>query len=327
MLSGGMSGSENDFVKFVLDTTYNDGEQVPSTSGELILEKALIEALLTKEKQMEKKMASRMGVIIDDSRADIDSTDIDFMSDKELLDQLKVILSTSNFKGAQCLYNIKRKQLMNRKTVTMNSLLKKQLLSPISVNTPSSKRNRSNTSSGTTSPSSSSISPTGSNRMSNNNTLIDSSHNDTDTTNGQPSSFIQVADKSSQFLVAVGDEPSSADSIKFSDLNERLFACLLSNFSCQLVESFLKNSSQALPSSGFIRKKKNDKSFQYIKIAKKDELSAAGCELNGSLSRSPSKHHNLNSLQIEKNSFKLCLKLDKWPASFQQGFFNRKRIR
>lgn len=325
MFSGGMTGSGNDFVKFVLDTTYNDGEQVASTSGELILEKTLIEALLAKEKQMEKKIASRMGVFIDNTN--VDNTDIDFMSDKELLDQLKAVLETSNFKGAQSLYNIKRKQLTNRKTVTVNSLLKKQLLSPISVNTPSSKRNRSNTSSGTTSPSSSSISPTGSNRMSNNNTLIDSSQNDTQMINGQSSSFIEITNKSSQFLVAIPDETSSPDSIQFSDLNERLFACLLSNFSCQLVESFLKNSSQALPSSGFIRKKKSDKSFQFIKIAKNNEPATAGSELNGSLSRSPSKHQDLDSLQIEKSSFKLCLKLDKWPTSFQQGFFNRKRIR
>jgi hypothetical protein len=257
---------ENEFIKFVLDTSHSDGKQTPTTSGELVLEKSLIETLMSKEKELEKRIANRTGVINNSSE------DIDYLTDKELLEQLRMVLSTSNFKGAQSLYNIKRKQMMNKKTGTAVG----RLLSPISINSRSSnKMNRSASSSGTTSPSMSSISPSSSNCMSNNNTLVDVT------------------------------SPNEADLIQFADLNERLFACLLSNFSCQLVEAFLKNCNQSLSSSGFIRKKKNDKSFQFIRITKSDD----------------------RDLKIEKSSFKLCLKLDKWPESFQQGFFNRKRIR
>jgi hypothetical protein len=118
-----------------------------------------------------------------------------------------------------------------------------------------------------------------------------------------------------------------AYSVQFSDLNERLFACLLSNFSCQLVENFLvKNStSRSLASTGFIRKKKSDKSFQFFNIVKNETTSPVSSPMRHDLNK-PVKSNLLN-LNVEKVSFKLCLKLDKWPLSYQQGFFNRKRIK
>ena len=43
---------ENEFIKFVLDTSHSDGKQTPKTSGELVLEKSLIETLMSKEKEL-----------------------------------------------------------------------------------------------------------------------------------------------------------------------------------------------------------------------------------------------------------------------------------
>ena len=201
--------------------------------------------------------------------------------------------------------------LYRKKEVTNN------LLSPISINSSctmphNNKHNRSSNSSGSTSPSSSSISPASSNRTSNNN------NNHADTGTSPYSTFIQCSANDSrnnnndQFLMQTVTA-TSADAIQFCDLNERLFSCLLSNFSCNLVDSFLKNSGQTLTSTGFIRKKKSDKSFQYVSIQKQE--SPAG------------ESTSLLNLVVEKSSFKLCLKIDKWPQSYQQGFFNRKRIK
>lgn len=318
----GDSSSTNEFVKFELDSSYNDDEHNSSQSGQIFLEKSLIEALLNKEKKIVQKLAIKSGLL---NTPDAEN-DIDLISDQHLLEQLRLILTSSNFKGAQCLFNIKKKQNMNKKNVAaMNSLLKKDVnnfLTPISINNCATplKRNQSNNSSGTTSPSSSSISPASSNRVSNNNTLIESTPQ-----NGNralsPFSFLHNTTSNSQNYL-IQPVSNSAYSIQFCDINERLFSCFLSNFSCQLVDDFLKNSSQTLTSTGFIRKKKSDKSFQFVNIVKNEESS---CDLDRSVN-STSKNRLLD-LVVDKSSFKLCLKLDKWPNSYQQSFFNRKRIK
>lgn len=326
LASNSLSGPPNEFLRFELDSTYEDGEQVSISTGELILEKMLIEALIGKEKKIMQKLSNKMGLVSNDENHI--ETDINVLNDKNLLEQLRIILNTSNFKGAQSLYNIKKKQTLNRKNIATPSILTKKnvnsLLSPISINsncgvTPQ-KRNPSNNSSGTTSPSSSSISPASSNRLSNNNTLMDSTPNGR--TEHLPYSFMQCNDSTNQFLIQ--PVAPSANAIQFFDINERLFACLLSNFSCQLVENFLKNSNNNLTSTGFIRKKKTDKSFQYIEIHKNENHNIASNEFERN-NISHSKNRPLN-LIIEKSNFKLCLKCDKWPKAYQQGFFNRKRI-
>jgi hypothetical protein len=58
--------------------------------------------------------------------------------------------------------------------------------------------------------------------------------------------------------------------LTFADLNERLFACLLSNFSCKLVENFLTSkagNNKHLLQTGFIRKQKLDNAFSFVSIA------------------------------------------------------------
>ena len=95
-----------------------------------------------------------------------------------------------------------------------------------------------------------------------------------------------------------------------------MFSCLLSNFSCQLVDNFLNNSSsndldaaQALLKTGFIRKQKLDKSFTFINIRNESASSAKPPSLN-----------------IDKNTIKFCLRLNKWPSSYRREFFARKRL-
>lgn len=86
--------------------------------------------------------------------------------------------------------------------------------------------------------------------------------------------------------------------INFSDLNDKLFLCFLSNFSCKLVENFLANTtvnttpntSLISTNSGFIRKHKFDKSFSYVNL--------------------------VNENDAKMSNFKLCLKLDKWPSGY-----------
>ena len=90
-----------------------------------------------------------------------------------------------------------------------------------------------------------------------------------------------------------------------SDFNERLFSCFLSNFSCEIVDDFLKNSWHTR--TGFVRKNKFDNQFVLVKIE-------AGEASDGR-----------TSLAVENNAFKFCLRLDRWPSSLQNGFFERSR--
>ncbi|CAF1022984.1 unnamed protein product [Brachionus calyciflorus] len=81
--------------------------------------------------------------------------------------------------------------------------------------------------------------------------------------------------------------------IQFSDLNDKLFLCLLSNFSCKLVDNFLHSTNNNLNlfnKTGFIRKHKMDKSFSYIT--------------------------QMENTEFKTINFKMCLKLSKWPGDY-----------
>ena len=219
-------------------------------------------------------------------------------ANKNLLEQFRQIrLNTHNFKGAQCLLNIKKKQILNRKTTTttLNKLISPACTAPISIKLPGEHQQNS----GSNTPSiSSSISPSSTSSLSN----YDNKHKKS------PRKTPEASESS------LDDFNSNNYAISYFDLNERLFSCLLSNFSCQLVENFLNNNSsneldaQVLLKTGFIRKQKLDKSFTFINI------------LNESSSSSKP------SLNIDKNTIKFCLKLNKWPSSYKREFFERKRL-
>lgn len=99
---------------------------------------------------------------------------------------------------------------------------------------------------------------------------------------------------SSTPIVNTSDFESNPIAINFADLNDKLFLCFLSNFSCKLVENFLYitnnlNQSQLnLNSAGFIRKHKFDNSFSYI----------------------------TNESEFKFSNFKLYLKLSQWPSNY-----------
>ena len=90
--------------------------------------------------------------------------------------------------------------------------------------------------------------------------------------------------------------------ISYTELNERLFACLLCNFSCQLVDNFLhtnplptppaiaiKTSSARqrdptlLKTTGFIRKQQSDQSFVFMSVASSSSASASSSSSSSSV--------------------------------------------
>lgn len=99
---------------------------------------------------------------------------------------------------------------------------------------------------------------------------------------------------SSTPIINTSNSESNLIPIHFSHLNDKLFLCFLSNFSCKLVENFLHttnnlNQSQLnLNSAGFIRKHKIDNSFSYV----------------------------TNETDFKSSNFKLYLKLGQWPTSY-----------
>ena len=53
----------NEFCKFELDSCEGDYEQPTSPTGQLVLDKCLIESLLSKEKKIVQKLSNKMGII------------------------------------------------------------------------------------------------------------------------------------------------------------------------------------------------------------------------------------------------------------------------
>ena len=201
-----------------------------------------------------------------------------------------LILNDSNYKAAKCLLNIKNKQILNRKTTTTTNLLVKN--SPIK----------------STSLGSSSLSP--------------------------PSSTSSLSNNKPDLLKSTSSNGSGSScstnsyNISYSDLNEKLFSCLLSNFSCKLVDTFLNSQANLhqLQNTGFIRKQKLDKSFTFINIS--NEPSSVTINNSNQIS-SPNKKinkHHLFNFNIDSNTIKFYVKLNKWPQSYTKEFFKRKRL-
>ena len=106
---------------------------------------------------------------------------------------------------------------------------------------------------------------------------------------------------------------SSPLEIAYSDLSEKLFSCILSNYSCELSNYFLDSANgDTVETFGFVRKHGADKSFSLVTLDSEEVLAASrggdSSELNGSAS-------------LRMSNVKFCFKLDKWPA----GEFNLTR--
>jgi hypothetical protein len=196
------------------------------------------------------------------------------------LQRLKLLQESVSFKVARYFLNIKNKQQLNRKVSRLDM-----------NNSPNSSSSSSNTST------TSSINSTSSSMSSNN------SSSPIGPTMNNPISPNPL-------------HTTTNFSITYDDLNERLFACLLSNFACKLTNNFLFNnttnngdpsenvSSECLKNTGFIRKNKSDKAFSFVEIVNTNDF----------------------HLDIVKNHIKLCFKLNKWPINYQKCFVERKRI-
>jgi hypothetical protein len=195
-----------------------------------------------------------------------------------------LILNDPNYKAAKCLLNIKNKQILNRKTTTTTNLLAKN--SPIK----------------STSLGSSSLSP--------------------------PSSTSSLSNNKPDLLKSTSSNGSGSScstnnyNLSYSDLNEKLFSCLLSNFSCKLVDTFLNSQANLhqLQNTGFIRKQKLDKSFTFINI-----LNEPVTNIN-QISSPNKKSKHLFNFNIDSNTIKFYVKLNKWPQNYTKEFFKRKRI-
>ena len=123
-------------------------------------------------------------------------------------------------------------------------------------------------------------------------------------------------------LLMTTTNASNDYSIKYNDLNERLFSCLLSNFSCQLVDQFLATQFH----TGFIRKQKENKSFTFINIFNNNNnINNNNNNETDLMNESDNSAHNRLDLTIDKQNIKLCLKLNKWPLKYKLNYFERKR--
>jgi hypothetical protein len=87
--------------------------------------------------------------------------------------------------------------------------------------------------------------------------------------------------------------------IEPNDVNEPLFNWLLSNFCCKLTDDFISCYSKSTKTTGFIRKRFNDKSFSFCNIS------------NG-----PS-----GGLEVNKMTISLSIQLSDWPESYLNRFF------
>jgi hypothetical protein len=100
-------------------------------------------------------------------------------------------------------------------------------------------------------------------------------------------SYSQLKDAS------LGKPSHESIDLAYSDLNERLFSCFLSNFSCNLSEFFLNSQSSSINTFGFIRKHAKDASFSFMNIVNSNEIA-----------------------QLKLTNIKFCFKSDKWPKEY-----------
>lgn len=208
---------------------------------------------------------------------------------------------TANFRGAQCLLNIKNKQILSRKTTSNLMRLASVATTPqpdktelagITVSINGGVGSNCSSLSSSVSPSSaSSTASSSSSRL-------------------KPRKLQKYNSYSHPVNNAVGEPKTQSYLLTYSDLNERLFSCLLSNFSCKLVENFLRTNAclkakesnsesgmapeSLLLSTGFIRKQKFDKSFSFVNVAN-EPLNAVAGEYNISPAQKKSNYAtNLN---------------------------------
>lgn len=308
-------------------------------------------------------------------------------------------INTANFKGTQCLLNMKKKQILNRKSMTSTAkLLQHQQQSSSNFHQQRHMLNGNNKSSNKNRLSSEGLSPSISSNI---NTSSSSSASSTSSSilikNQQndnkllsvPGVVSSVSSVSSSISPSLSSSSSNSSTnlllinsntktvltspllpsnlnqdycITYSDLNEKVFSCLLSNYSCKLVESFLTSSTTAacqptnentqnqstagttaaasthqLYKTGFIRKNKRDKSFSYINIINESSLGSAASSASSILDQTDNNNLNNNTnnttstnfdnqlLKIEINSIKFSIRLKKWPNIYKQGYFERTR--
>jgi hypothetical protein len=383
---------KNFFLKFLHNSETNEEDE--ELCGSLLISQKKIKKLLTKEKQLIEncrfnKMEFGIGQIrnhnflLDEAQI----LDADFVQrQKRILERFrKNKLNTRNFRGAQCLLNIKSKQNLNRQTTTnllkltasaataappqaKVSTVKTDVLTvktdvlTVKINTGSNCSSLSSS----VSPLSSSIASSISSSTSSNSMKISSTRLKKRKVQ-KPTTQINYNNNNNNNNNEVSQQQHQQHYfLNYSDLNERLFSCLLSNFSCKLVENFLKTSSflkskdafdadstalneNFLLKTGFIRKQKVDKSFSFINVVNEpssignfddshdgqQEISLSnpvnplGSDLltTPTVQKNPTNEKNqILNLNIDTNTLKLCLKLNKWPQMYKREYFQRKRL-
>lgn len=172
-------------------------------------------------------------------------------ADRHVLDAFRAeYIENANFAGANCLLEIFLKRMKMKSTVDMDSKQHHQT----SANAFNSSTT-SSTSSSAASTSSQTSSPGG--RNVSNNIVNDHHHHASESNNNSH------------------DSPTKRYPVRIDELNDKLFLCFLSNFSCRSVENFLLSANQQQPISlleqqpvknaaGFLRKHKRDRTFSYL---------------------------------------------------------------
>jgi hypothetical protein len=106
--------------------------------------------------------------------------------------------------------------------------------------------------------------------------------------------------------------------VSYSDLSEKLFACFLSNYSCELSEYFL-DSAETIDTFGFVRKHYSqemagDKSFSFVTL--ENETAAA----SSSSTNAGSSNSSMTAPNLKVTNVRFGFRLDKWPAAQSGGF-------
>ena len=121
--------------------------------------------------------------------------------------------------------------------------------------------------------------------------------------------------KSVSLMTTASTSKQNNNLLSYYDLNERLFTCFLSNFSCQLAENFIKSLHEYHVS--YIRKSNLNDYFSYIEISKdtSEHQVIESHEFNSNCHK--------QTLNVNEYRFKLCLKLTQWPVYYEEEFFGR----
>jgi hypothetical protein len=110
-----------------------------------------------------------------------------------------------------------------------------------------------------------------------------------------------------------GSSVSEPAEVSCADLSDKLFACFLSNYSCELSEYFL-DSVDTIDTFGFVRKH-CDRSLSFVTLENEGMTNGSNASSNNSSMSAP----NLRVAHV-----KFGFKLDKWPAA--SGFTFAQRL-